>query len=139
MGRKSKGDRHTFMLRVPHVAGSRVRGEATTLGCYYTDYLAHLICRHLGVATEIPTGDVVEHDDPPDVGDGRVQFITRVPLAVAQLVKEHAEARGISYSDYLATVVCEAHEVDFEPRVKPKALREWAKAPTAGGQLSMTG
>lgn len=139
MGRKSKGERHTFMTRVPELAGARVRREAAALGCYYTDYLAYVICRHVDVPMELPTGDVADHAEPPAVGDGRVQFIAKVPVAAASLVKGKAEETGVSLSDYIAKVICDFHGVPFEPRVMKKALRAWAKAVEAGEQLPMTG
>ncbi len=139
MGRKSKGERHTFMTRVPELAGKRVRAEAVALGCYYTDYLAYVICRHVDVPMELPTGDVVDHAEPPAVGDGRVQFIAKVPMRAASIVKDEAEDMGVSLSDYIAKAICDFHDVPFEPRVMKKALRAWAKASEAGEQLPMTG
>ncbi|WP_041545913.1 MULTISPECIES: hypothetical protein [unclassified Nocardioides] len=135
MGRKSKGERHTFMTRVPELAGTRVRHEAAALGCYYTDYLAYVICRHVDVPMELPTGEVVDHAEPPAVGDGRVQFIAKVPMTAAAIVKAEAEDMGVSLSDYIAKAICDFHEVPFEPRVMKKALKAWAKA----AELPMTG
>lgn len=139
MGRKSKGERHTFMTRVPELAGKRVRAEAVALGCYYTDYLAYVICRRVDVPMELPTGEVVDHAEPPAVGDGRVQFIAKVPMKAASIVKNEAEDMGVSLSDYIAKAICDFHDVPFEPRVMKKALRAWAKASEAGEQLPMTG
>lgn len=139
MGRKCKGERHTFMTRVPDLAGARVRDEAAVLGCYYTDYLAYVICRHVGVPMELPTGEVDDHADPPAVGDGRVQFIARVPMAAAAIVKTDAEDMGVSLSDYIAKAICDFHGVPFEPRVMKKALKARAKAEQAGERLPMTG
>lgn len=139
MGRSSKGERHTFMTRVPELAGTRVQYEAAALGCYYTDYLAYVICRHVGVPMDPPMGEVDDHTEPPAVGDGRVQFMAKVPMAAAAIVKRDAEQQGVSLSDYIAKAICDHHGVPFEPRVKKKALKAWAKAAEAGEQLSMTG
>lgn len=139
MGRPSKGERHTFMTRVPELAGMRVRQEAVALGCYYTDYLAYVICRHVDVPMELPTGEVVDHAEPPAVGDGRVQFIAKVPMTAASMVRNEAEDMGVSLSDYIAKAICDFHDVPFEPRVMKKALKAWAKAAEAGEQLPMTG
>jgi hypothetical protein len=139
MGRKSKGERHTFMTRVPELAGTRVRREVVALGCHYTDYLAYVICRHVGVPMEIPTGDVADHAEPPAVADGRVQFIARVPMKAASIVRGEAEDMGVSFSDYIAKAICDFHDVPFEPRVMKKALKAWAKAAEAGERMPMTG
>lgn len=139
MGRPSKGERHTFMTRVPELAGTRVQHEAATLGCYYTDYLAYVICRHVGLPMDPPTGEVDDHAEPPAVGDGRVQFIAKAPMAAASIVKREAEHMGVSLSDYIAKAICDFHDVPFEPRVMKKALKAWAKAAEAGEQLPMTG
>ena len=139
MGRKSKGERHTFMTRVPELAGARVRREAMALGCHYTDSLAYVVCRHVDVPMEVPTGGVVDHAEPPAVADDRVQFIARVPMAAASIVKAEAEDMGVSLSDYIAKAICDFHDVPFEPRVMKKALKARAKAAEAGEQMRMTG
>lgn len=125
MGRKSKGDRHTFMTRVPVLAGQRIKFEAETLGCYYTDYLAYAICQHVGVPAEVPRGEVRDHPEPPAAPGGRVQFMAKVPMEAAVIVKAEAERQGISLSDYIAKALCDLVNVSFQPRVKAKAVKAW--------------
>ena len=54
VGRPSKGDRHTFVSRVPRAAADRVQAEAERLGLSYSEYIAHVLCLHHNVPTQLP-------------------------------------------------------------------------------------
>lgn len=123
------------MTRMPSLAGERVQDEAKALGCYYTDYLAYIVCHRVGIPMDVPLGEVTDHPTPPEATGGRVQFIAKVPKAAADLVKADAEHQGISLSDYIAKAVCDHLDIPFEPRIKGKALAARAKAE----ELRMTG
>lgn len=139
MGRKSKGDRRQIMTRVPPLTGQLIKREVEALGCHYSDYIAYTLCQHAGVPMAIPMGEVDQHPDPRPAPGNRVEFISRVPVAAADVVTDEAEQMGISISDYVGKVLCDRFEVPFQPRVKKKALKAWAKAAEAGEQLPMTG
>lgn len=51
----------------------------------------------------------------------REAFMTRMQKDLADTVKTEAEARGISYSEYIALIVGQAHGVEAElpPKKKP--------------------
>lgn len=66
----------------------------------------------------------------PSKGDRR-QFVTRVPRAAADLVLAEAEARDLSYSEYLAIVIALAHGV---PAAMPDPLYPVARQ----GELSIS-
>lgn len=139
MGRRAKGDRHTIITSMPSDAAELVRTEAAQLGCYIGDYIGWVVSDHFGLAGDVPLGEVTDHPDPqPAVGD-LVKYRAMIPRAAADLLIAEAERRGHSLSDFVAKVLCDRLEVPFEPRVKKKALRAWAKAAEAGEQLPMTG
>lgn len=139
MGRKSKGERRQIMTRVPPITGKLIKLEVEALGCHYSDYIAYTLCQHAGVPMDVPMGEVDQHPDPREAPGDRVEFFSRVPVAAADVVTDEAERMGISIADYVGKVLCDRFEVPFEPRVKKKALRAWAKAAEAGEQLPMTG
>jgi hypothetical protein len=139
MGRKSKGERRQIMTRVPPLAGARIKREVEALGCHYSDLIAYTLCQHTGVPMDIPMGEVVQHPDLREAPGHRVEFTSRVPSAAADVVTDEAERMGVSIADYVGKVLCDRFDIPFEPRVKKKALRAWAKAAEAGEQLPMTG
>lgn len=139
MGRLSKGERRQVMTRVPPVVGELIKREVQALGCHYSDYIAYTLCQHAGVPMDLPMGEVTQHPEPRQAPGDRVEFISRVPIAAGDHVTSEAERMGISIADYVGKVLCDHFEVAFEPRVKKKALRAWAKAAEAGEQLPMTG
>ncbi|GAA1836162.1 hypothetical protein GCM10009795_096660 [Nocardioides hankookensis] len=47
-GRKSKGDRHAFMTRVPREAADRLIEEAESLGVPYSDLIAFHVATAYG-------------------------------------------------------------------------------------------
>lgn len=139
MGRKSKGERRQIMTRVPPLTGQLIKREVEALGCHYSDYIAYTLCQHASVPMDIPMGEVDQHPDPREAPGNRVEFISRVPVAAADVVTDDAERMGVSIADYVGKVLCDRFEVPFEPRVKKKALKAWAKAAEAGERLPMTG
>lgn len=53
-GRPSKGDRHTFVTRVPRAAADLVQAEADKLGLSYSEYIAYVLSTHHGIAVTLP-------------------------------------------------------------------------------------
>lgn len=139
MGRLSKGERRQVMTRVPPSVGALIKREVQALGCHYSDYIAYTLCQRVGVPMDLPVGEVDRHADLREAPGNRVEFITRVPVAAGDVVTHEAERMGVSIADYVGKVLCDHFEVPFEPRVKKKALKAWAKAAAAREQLSMTG
>ncbi|GAB7007248.1 hypothetical protein JCM18899A_47230 [Nocardioides sp. AN3] len=139
MGRKAKGDRHTIIASMPSEAAELVRSEAARLGCYIGDYIGWAVTDHFNLACVVPLGEVTDHPDPLPAPGGRVKYRGMVPRPAADLVIAEAERRGIFLNDFVGKILCDRLEVPFEPRVKKKALKAWAKAAEAREQLSMTG
>ena len=48
-GRKSKGDRHAFMTRIPREAADRLIAEAERLDVHYSDLIAHHVAQAYGL------------------------------------------------------------------------------------------
>ena len=139
MGRRSKGERRQVMTRVPPLTGQLIRREVEALGCHYSDFIAYTLCQHAGVPMEIPMGDVDHHPDPREAPGDRVEFMSRVPVAAADVVTEGAQRMGVSIADYIGKVLCDQFEVPFEPRVKKKALKAWARGRRAVADDRLTG
>lgn len=139
MGRMSKGERRQMMTRVPPLAGDLIKREVQALGCHYSDYIAYVMCQHAGVPMNLPVGEVDQHPEPREAPGNRVEFNSRVPVAAASVVTDEADRMGVSIADYVGKVLCDRLEVPFEPRIKKKALKAWAKAAEAGEQMRMTG
>ena len=76
---------------------------------------------------------------PVTVNGDRVEFKSRVPVAVADVVLAEADRMGVSIADHVGKILCDRLKVPFEPRVKKKALKAWATAGHAGEAWSMTG
>lgn len=55
----------------------------------------------------------------------RKPFMTRLPKEFADAVEQEAEARDLSYSEYIAIVVAQAHgsDVPMPPRLKPTSTQ----------------
>ena len=51
----------------------------------------------------------------------RYPFMSRVPQDLAEVVMEEAEKRGLSYSDYIALVLAERHDVKLPDHFHPPA------------------
>lgn len=139
MGRLSKGERRMVMTRVPRPAGQLIEREVRVLRCHYSDYIAYALCQHAGVPMDLPIGNVVDHPEPREAPGDRVEFKSRVPVAVADVVLAEADRMGVSIADHVGKILCDRLKVPFEPRVKKKALKAWATAGHAGEAWSMTG
>lgn len=55
VGRPSKGDRHTFMTRVPRAAADLIQEEAHRRGTSYSEYIAYVLATAHGVDMPEPT------------------------------------------------------------------------------------
>jgi hypothetical protein len=55
LGRKSKGDRDTLIVRVPRAIGDRVRSNAEDLGISIVDYVTTILARDLAMPEHAPT------------------------------------------------------------------------------------
>lgn len=135
MGRKSKGERRQVMTRVPPTAGEALRSEVESLGCTYSDFIAFVLCQSAGVLAERPAGDLTNHPAPRQAPGGRLEFSSRVPVRVADLIADESAKFGCTIADYVAQVLCRRYGVEFEPRVKKKALRAWAAHENESGEL----
>ncbi len=64
-GRPSKGDRHTFVTRVPREAADLIQAEADRLGLYYGEYIAYVVSNAHGVSMQLPTKHDTEQTELP--------------------------------------------------------------------------
>ncbi|MDF9716460.1 hypothetical protein [Nocardioides sp. ChNu-99] len=64
-GRRSKGDRHAFMTRIPRAAADRVLEDAQRLGISYSDYIAYLVANAVGVETSLPVTPKERQEELP--------------------------------------------------------------------------
>lgn len=60
VGRPSKGDRHTFVTRVPRAAADRVQAEADKLGLSYSEYIAYVLSAAHGIQVDLPVPNTQE-------------------------------------------------------------------------------
>lgn len=56
VGRPSKGDRHTFMTRVPRAAADVIQEEARRRGTSYSEYIAYVLANAHGIPMELSDG-----------------------------------------------------------------------------------
>lgn len=64
----------------------------------------------------------------------RKPFMTRLPRDVADLVEAEAEARGLSYSEYLAVITAQALNFDVELPARKKPVSEQPTLDDAVGE-----
>lgn len=55
-GRKSKGDRHAFMTRIPRAAADRLIEDAERLDVSFSELIAMHVAHVYGVEMDVPTG-----------------------------------------------------------------------------------
>lgn len=64
-GRPSKGDRDAFKVRPARPVGERVRELAEAAGMSYSDYIAAVLARDVGMPDLAPRVENVSHEELP--------------------------------------------------------------------------
>jgi hypothetical protein len=64
-GRPSKGDRDAFKVRPARPVGERVRELAEAAGMSYSDYIAAVLARDVGMPDLAPRTENVRHEELP--------------------------------------------------------------------------
>ncbi|GAB3266959.1 hypothetical protein GCM10027425_33510 [Alteromonas gracilis] len=64
-GRPSKGDRHTFVTRVPRAAADIVQQRSEELGVSYGEIIAHAVGNYVGVDVPLPTAKDRDQEELP--------------------------------------------------------------------------
>lgn len=64
-GRPSKGDRDAFKVRPARPVGERVRELAEAAGMSYSDYIAAVLARDVGMPDLAPRAENARHEELP--------------------------------------------------------------------------
>lgn len=131
-GRKSKGPRKAYRPQLPADVHARIEHEAALRDLSLSEYLALCLAQFHGMTVEMPPPlRALELFDEAattnDAGADALYVMTRVPLAVADVIERECLARDdLARSHYIASVVALAH--DFPAEIPER---------TYGGELDL--
>jgi hypothetical protein len=119
-GRKSKGPRKAYRPQLPADVHARVEHEAALRDLSLSEYLALCLAQFHGMPVEMPPPLRVlegfpEGESSSDLGSESHYVMTRVPMAIADVIERECLARDdYARSHYIAQAVALAHDFPAE-------------------------